>query len=89
MLAATAATGAYDIMLPTSPDPVTLPASGTATILASNGDAGPLPGIVLAGSHRGGHDQLGQHGTLSLAAGQTLGLKGSAERLRRSTYRPR
>jgi autotransporter-associated beta strand protein len=76
MLAATAANAAYDIMLPTSPNPVTLPASGMATVLAGAGfAAGGLPGAVLAGANISATTvTLASTGTLSVGSGQTLGL---------------
>jgi autotransporter-associated beta strand protein len=75
VLAATAASGAYDIMLSGSTNPLTLPSSGTATILAGNGtSAGPLPGALAAGAVVDATVTLASTGTLAIPAGLTLNL---------------
>jgi autotransporter-associated beta strand protein len=75
ILAATSAATSYDVMLPTSVNPLTL-AGSTATILAGVGplNGAPAVGAISAGALTGGTVTLASTGTLGVAAGQTLNL---------------
>ena len=76
MLGAIASTTSYDLLLPTSANRLTLPASGTGTILGGIG-AGPsgLSGALAAGGMNSRCAvTLASTGTLTVASGQTLAL---------------
>jgi autotransporter-associated beta strand protein len=79
ILAATSAAVSYDVMLPTSANPMTF--SGTsATILAGVGPLNSAPALAAlsAGGLTAGTVTLASNGTLGVAAGQTLNLGANA-----------